>query len=192
MKCFVGRVGVILMMIALLILPGAVASAEPEGPGYGGGADNLSVAWTDTAATRVLAGAPRGASAPGVPTDSPVKMADPEILSAASSRAELSVFGLGFGNRSEVDVRVGDGDNMTARTDSTGTLEINLSGGDLTQAQPGVSVLALGRSPSGSMRTLVGAVPPEPDGVGPSELLPWLVGGLLVAVAGFWAIRRRR
>ena len=55
---------------------------------------------------------------------------------------------------------------------------------------PRTSVVALGRSPSGTSKTLVGSVPPRPNGTGPVDLVPWVELAALVALSGGWLVRR--
>jgi hypothetical protein len=178
----------------LLIVPTGLAHAqEPEGPGYGGNADNLSVTWTPASSVAVSAMAAGSGSRASVPSEnSGDSGSNPDILRAgAPAEEKLTISGLGFGTRSEVAISVGDGEDMAVRADTTGTLRLDLDSGQAARTEPGVSVLAMGRTPSGSSRTLVGAVPPKPNGIGPSELLPWLIGAVLAMGLGVWAIRRR-
>jgi hypothetical protein len=155
---------------SLVLAPAALAS---EGPGYGGTADQLAVSWTET--ERIVAMGPPGTS-----------------LDIEASGLALDIFGLGFRSRSEVVVTVGTNDPATIRVDPSGTLDLEV-GLEMLGAgpQPGTSVIVLGRAPSGTTRTLVGAVPPVPSGTGPADLVPWLVA-LALTGAGAVALRRRR
>ncbi len=155
---------------SLVVAPVALAS---EGPGYGGTADQLDVSWKE--AERIVAMGPPGTS-----------------LDIEASGLALDIFGLGFRSRSEVVVTVGTNDPVTTRVDPTGTLELAVGLERLSAGpQPGTSVIVLGRAPSGTTRTLVGAVPPVPSGPGPADVIPWLVA-LAVTAAGATALRRRR
>lgn len=148
-------------------------AAAQDGPGYGGTADELAVSWAEQ--DQVLAMGPAGPA-----------------IELEQSGLALAVNGVGFRGRSEVVVTVGTNEPITARVDPTGTLALSV---DLDRAaagpQPGTSVVALGRAPGGTSRTLVGAVPPIPAGTGPADLVPWIVG-LGLAGAGVVAARRRR
>ena len=155
---------------SLVLSPAALAA---EGPGYGGTADQLAVSWKE--AERIVA-----MGAPGTSLD------------LEESGLALDVFGLGFRNRSEVVVTVGTNDPVTTRVDPTGTLDLTVGLEQLDAGpQPGTSVVVLGRAPSGTSRTLVGAVPPVPSGTGPADLIPWVVA-LALTGAGVTALRRRR
>lgn len=154
----------------LVFSPAALAV---EGPGYGGTADQLAVSWQE--AERIVAMGPPGTS-----------------LDVEASGLALDIFGLGFRNRSEVVVTVGTNDPVTTRVDPTGTLDLAVGLEQLDAGpQPGTSVVVLGRAPSGTTRTLVGAVPPVPSGTGPADLMPWVVA-LALTGAGVTALRRRR
>ena len=102
----------------------------------------------------------------------------------------LHVGGVGFRGLSTVTVRVGSQPVFLARVDSTGTLSVTAppSAGDAISA--GTSVVALGRSPSGTSKTLVGSVPPRPNGTGPVDLVPWIALAALVGLIGSWLVRR--
>jgi MYXO-CTERM domain-containing protein len=150
-------------------------AAATEGPGYGGTADELSVAWT-TSDVQVLA-----MGAPGT-----------SDLQIDGSPLSLELYGLGFRGRSEVSVSVGSSPAVTMRVDETGTLDLAVPVERLGAGpQPGTSVLVLGRAPSGTTRTLVGAVPPLPSGVGPAQIVP-IGAAALALVGGAVAVRRRR
>lgn len=167
----------------------APAHAAAEGPGYGGKADKLDVSWSQNSEVVTAAGPDK----PGAPVpdslDGPAAV-DPNMLSTGSPGPELTVFGVGFRGNSDVNLRVGGGKEFEVRVDSAGTLQIDVPREDSTQAQPGTSVLALGRGPAGATRTLVGAVPPLPSGTSPAQFVPW-VAGIAAAVAGGVWLRRR-
>jgi len=160
----------LLVVTSMAVAPAAMAV---EGPGYGGTADALAVTWTESDSTLHA-------------------MGSEEVIQLTGDNLSLDVFGLGFRGRSEVTVAVGTSDPLTIRVDPTGTLDLSVAVTRLSVGpQPGTSVVVLGRAPAGSSRTLVGAVPPMPSGIGPADVIPWLVGGLLAIVAGS-AWRRRR
>lgn len=178
-------------------LPGA----EPlviEGPGYGGTADELGVRWVRLPVS--LAAAPIGAAGSGRPLLAALGAGpgsedggprSPDLLETGDSDVGLAVEGVGFRGKSAVTIRVGESDPVRLRTDPTGTLAVQVAGVVLNGVTPGMSVVAIGRSPSGTTRTLVGAVPPRPGGLAPSDVIPWLaaLGGL---VALGWQVHRRR
>ena len=166
----VGAATAALLAGSVLIAPAALAQ---EGPGYGGTADELAVTWTEP--------------------DRLVAMGEPgSTIELEGSNLALDVFGLGFRGRSEVVVTVGTNDPVTTRVDPTGTLDLSVGLQQLDAGpQPGTSVVVLGRAPAGTSRTLVGAVPPVPSGMGPADLIPWIVG-VALAGAGATAVRRRR
>ena len=107
-------------------------------------------------------------------------------------RLQLQVNGLGFRAKSTVLIRVGDAAPVTARSDTAGSLDIAIDPALLGGAQPGLSVVAIGRAPSGTAVTLYGSVPPEPAGIGPMTLIPWLALAVGVVSVGVWLRRRRR
>lgn len=150
---------------------GAPAAHAAEGPGYGGNAGALSVTWTQS--DEVLRA-----------------MGPAEQIQVEADGLSLDVFGLGFRGRSEVTVRVGTNPAVASRVDPTGTLDLSVGVQRLTEGpQPGTSVIVIGRAPSGTSRTLVGAVPPLPSGLGPADVVPWLALGMLAAAV---AVRARR
>ncbi|MFN8126972.1 MAG: PAS domain-containing protein [Candidatus Nanopelagicales bacterium] len=117
------------------------------------------MAWSDNAEVVTAA----AADTPGAPVPESIDgaaAADPTLLSAGMAGPQLSVFGIGFRGKSDVNLRVGGGQPLDVRVDDSGTLQIDVPRKDSAQAQPGTSVLAQGRSPSGATCTLVGAVPP--------------------------------
>jgi hypothetical protein len=191
---------------ALAVGAGAGAArgdqAQPlmiEGPGYGGTADELSVAWVQFPSARAAPSAlirPLLGTAVVVPAGWPSGghgqdggPADPEILRAGDSQLGLSILGVGFRGRSTVTLRIGESDPVIQRTDATGTLALQVVGVAAAATRPGMSVVAIGRNPAGTTRTLVGAVPPQPSGVGPADLIPWVVAGMVV-LALAWQGRR--
>jgi hypothetical protein len=151
---------------AALLVP--LAPAYADGPGYGGSADKLSVKWSTAGA---VSASGTTFTPPGTPT--------------------LVVTGLGFRSRSPVVVQVGDQGSTSSRSDEVGELRIAVDA-DAGVDEPGTSVLATGRAPSGTTRVLVGAIPPRPGGVGPMDVVPWLVGGALALWAALSVLGRRR
>lgn len=181
----VAAVGVVLV---------AVPAANAEGPGYGGGADKLNVSWEAGAADSGSAagsstpalpstgggaakGAANGAAAAGVPTRTDEGLA-------------LVVDGVGFRGLSEVSVRVGSDEPFTTRVDDSGTLDVGVPLSQSETAKSGTSVVATGRSPSGTSMTLVGSIPPRPAGVGPVDLVPWVAAAVAIGLAGSWLVSR--
>ena len=180
--------GMVLGLVLVTAVPVAAAGAA-EGPGYGGKADKLDVSWSQE--TEVVT----AAAADGAPVPQSLDIAggpDPTLLSAGPAGPQLSVFGVGFRGKSDVNLRVGSGRPLDVRVDDAGTLEIEVPRSDSAEAQPGTSVLAQGRGPSGATRTLVGAVPPLPSGTSPAQFVPWLAAIGLVVMAGFWVRARVR
>jgi len=102
----------------------------------------------------------------------------------------LHVGGVGFRGLSTVTVRVGSQPVFLARVDATGTLSVSAPPSAADAISAGTSVVALGRSPSGTSKTLVGSVPPRPNGTGPVDLVPWVALAVLVALVGRWLVRR--
>lgn len=167
----------------------AIAAESSEGPGYGGKADKLDVAWSQDSQVVTASASDK----PGAPVpqslDGDAGM-DPTLLSAGPAGPQLTVFGVGFRGKSDVNLRVGGGRPLDVRVDDAGTLQIDVPRSDSVEAQPGTSVLAQGRGPSGATRTLVGAVPPLPSGTSPAQFVPWLAGIGAVVFAGWWLRRR--
>ena len=207
-------VGAAVAALCLGPLPLAVA----EGPGYGGDAGQLAVTWEAVpAVTTAPADAPATAPADApadvpasAPADAPAAtpaagesfggggkgigaafvlppLADPQLQPDALS---LMVRGLGFRGKSKIEVRIGSDQPVLARADSAGALAVALDPGKLGRAQPGVSVMAVGRNQSGTEVTLFGSIPPVADGSGPMSLVPWAVAFITLIGLAFW-IRRR-
>jgi hypothetical protein len=104
--------------------------------------------------------------------------------------SRLEIVGLGFRNRSQALVRVGNRPSTQVRVDDNGTVRIPLELDPAAASQPGTSVLVAGRASSGGARTLVSAVPPRVRLHGPIDLMPWSVG-VLAALLGVGAVLRR-
>ena len=167
-------VGALAVPIAVLL---AAAPAAAEGPGYGGTAGELSVTWTEPA--------PPAYAAPDIPPGGP--SVDPEKIGIVETGPQLTIVGLGFRQRTMINVQVGEIADLVRKTDVTGTMSVTVPAAESSEVPPGASVLASGLSPSGTTRTLVGSVPPKPSGVAPSSVVPWLaaafvVGGAVVLV----------
>ena len=167
---------VIVLLTTMLLVIAAPAAHAADGPGYGGTADELAVVWQPVEQVNLAAG--------------PSMAADSELIRTDQQSAQLVVRGVGFRGRSEIELRVGAGSTEVLRVDESGTLEAEVptSTGDV--AEPGTSVIAIGRAPSGAARTLVGAVPPLPSGLGPADLVPWVAG--TAAALGAAVMWRRR
>ncbi|MCU0278485.1 MAG: hypothetical protein MUF33_03370 [Candidatus Nanopelagicales bacterium] len=177
------------MLLLTLGMP-AVAHAE-QGPGYGGDADGLEVSWK-TNENQALAAAP-----PPVPTDtesgaSSQPAQDPERIATAADAAQLQIDGIGFRGLSEVQIQFGSAQPVAVRADQTGTITADFPA--TGAADPGTTVVAIGRGPSGATRTLVGSIPPLPHGTNLMGLVPWVlvVPVVLLAVAGMIGRRPRR
>lgn len=163
----------VMCMVVLLCVAGVATARAAEGPGYGGTADELDVAWVDVQQPQA-AGAGEG------------------TIPASGSVPGLAVIGYGYRGQSEVDLQLGSASLSMSRVDATGTLDVVLDVPRSDQPQPGTSVLAAGRSPSGSAITLVGSVPPQSSGRGPMGWVPWIVPVLLAVLAARSVIRRLR
>lgn len=180
------RAAAVGLLLASTSVLGGVAHAE--GPGYGGTADQLSVTWVETQPLAMAAeymGDPPGVPPPGS------SGGDPNVIDSSAAGPALDVSGVGFRSQSNVSVRVGGGPTEERRTDVSGSLRMKVPADISSQLQPGASVLAIGPSPSGTRRTLVGSIPPRPSGVGPADILPWL-GLLVFSGAGVFVIVKRR
>ena len=198
-------IGAAVMGLALGPLPLAYA----EGPGYGGDAGQLTVSWepapADPAPTDPAPADPAPAPADPAPADQPAALslggsargvsaivmippaADPQLQSDSLS---LLVRGLGFRGKSEIEVRIGSDQPVVARADTAGALTVALDPTLFGGAEPGVSVMAVGRNQSGTQVTLFGSVPPVADGSGPMTLVPWAVGSVALVGLALWMRRR--
>ena len=112
---------------------------------------------------------------------------DPQIQNDALA---LLVRGLGFRGKSAVEVRIGSQAAVITRADSAGALAVALDPAQIGQAQPGLSVMAVGRNQSGTEVTLFGSVPPVADGSGPMSLVPWAAGAIALTGLALWTRRR--
>lgn len=172
-----------LVLMLTLGMP-AIAHAE-QGPGYGGDADSLDVTWKEPKDKAMAAGPPPVPSGESGSADLP----DPERMAMSAESASLRVDGVGFRGKSEVVIQFGSEDPIAVRADQTGTVVADFPATDA--AAPGTTVVAIGRSPSGATRTLVGSVPPLPHGVDLMGLVPWLIAAP-VALIALAALGRRR
>jgi hypothetical protein len=164
-------------VLGAVVSPGA---ALADGPGYGGTADTLTVQWQP----------PEGASAEG-----------------------LAVYALGFRGGSPVSLRVGSAATTTVTADLSGAVRVLVVDGDGASPTPstpapadavvlpveqvgsgrfaaGMVVSAIGETPAGMIRSLVGAIPPAEAGTGVQDVAPW--GIALAALAGGAGWLRRR
>ena len=169
---------IIAVVTAFLVVGLAPSAHAVEGPGYGGTADELAVVWQPVDQVNLAAG---GAFA---------LAQDPDLIRTEQESARLVVRGVGFRGRSEIELRVGAGTSDVLRVDESGTLEAEIQRDATETAAPGTSVIAVGRAPSGAARTLVGAVPPLPSGVGPADIVPWAAAAAAVVATGY-VVRRR-
>ncbi|WP_158647409.1 hypothetical protein [Actinoplanes sp. ATCC 53533] len=157
-----GRSAPLLLTAAVLAAVGYPGAALADGPGYGGTADTLTVQWQQ----------PEGASAEG-----------------------LAVYALGFRGGSPVSLRVGSAPTTTVNADLSGAVRVLVVGQSPAPATPastaplatpastdaavlpveyissgrfasGMVVSAVGRTPAGVIRNLVGAIPPAEAGRG--------------------------
>ncbi|AGL14311.1 hypothetical protein [Actinoplanes sp. N902-109] len=165
-----GRLLLVAVALGATLAPGA---ALADGPGYGGTADALTVQWdADSGATDGLA-----------------------------------VYAVGFRGGSPVHLRVGSGDDRTIAADQSGALRVLVLNPTTTTPattddttvltiagsgsfSAGTSVLALGQTPAGDARRLVGSVPPAEAGRGVQDLAPWAVVLAALAAALLWLRRR--
>ncbi len=110
----------------------------------------------------------------------------------APDALELQVNGLGFRAKSEVVVRIGDSAPVASRSDTAGSLSVAIDPALIGGTEPGLTVVAVGRGPSGTAVTLYGSVPPEPSGLGPMTLVPWFALAVALVGGGLWLRNRRR
>ncbi|GID93823.1 hypothetical protein ACFQFC_07280 [Amorphoplanes digitatis] len=169
------RLGPFLLAAAALGAFTGPGAALADGPGYGGTADALTVQWR-----------PHAAAGDG-----------------------LAVYALGFKGGSPVNLRVGAAAERTVVADAAGALRVlvvsaaatpapaptpdttvlPVTDGSTDRLSSGTSVLAVGTTPAGAMRTLVGSVPPEQAGRGIQDLAWWAAAA---AALGAVAFRYRR
>jgi hypothetical protein len=172
-----GATAALLVTAASLLLPGA---ALADGPGYGGTADALTVDWADD-------------------SDAGTATAD-----------GLAVYAVGFEGGSRVTLRVGAAEDRTVDADTSGALRVLVvNSTEAGQAAPaaettvltvtdlatsalsaGTTVQAVGRTPAGTARTLIGAVPPP--ATGSSRPWWWLAGAGAAGIGALALVRRLR
>jgi MYXO-CTERM domain-containing protein len=163
------RSGRLLLAGAVLAAVAAPAPARADGPGYGGTADALTVQWEDQSAA-------------------------------------LAVYAVGFRGGSTVHLRVGASPERAVTADPSGALRLVVgavagASADMTvlpmpdattgRLSPGTSVLVAGQTPTGALRTLVGAVPPPAASTGPADMVPWAAAVAMLGGSAMWLRRRR-
>jgi hypothetical protein len=104
----------------------------------------------------------------------------------------LEITGIGFRGKSPADIRVGDEPWATLHADENGTVRTEAPVTTAAAGKSGASVIITGRAPSGSLRTLIAAVPPKASARGLIELVPWYAGIVLTGVLVAAAIGRRQ
>lgn len=146
-----------------------------------------------------LAGAVLGAVlAPGVAlADGPGYGGTADALTvqwqAENDSPELAVYAVGFKGGSPVRLRVGSGAEEAIAADTAGALRMMVAqAGAAGRFTPGTSVVAVGKTPAGAVRTLVGSVPPPAAGTGLSDVAPWAVAVTLAGAAAAATITRSR
>ncbi|GAA3338445.1 hypothetical protein GCM10020358_18530 [Amorphoplanes nipponensis] len=166
-----------LLTAATLGALGAEGAALADGPGYGGTADALTVQWQPPEDTR---------------------------------SEGLAVYAVGFRGGSTVSLRVGSADTRAVTADPSGAVRVLVvdrnavapapAGADTVllpiehvaggQFAAGMTVSAVGETPAGVIRNLVGAIPPPEAGPGVQDVLRWGVA-LALAAGGVGWVRRR-
>jgi hypothetical protein len=170
-------------VVAMLLILAATPVHAAEGPGYGGDAGGLNVTWKTTEN--------KAAAPPPVPGDSNENApADPNKVVFVPEGARLQVDGIGFRGLSEVEIQFGAQKAQPVRADTTGSVSADFLA--TTSDAPGTTVVAIGRGPSGAIRTLVGSVPPLPHGPNPMGIVPWLLIVPIVGLAILGTAGRRR
>lgn len=169
-------------LVALFIISTATPVLAAEGPGYGGDAGGLNITWKTPKN--------KAAGPPSVPGDSTENApADPNKVGFVPDGAQLQVEGIGFRGMSEVEIQFGNQEAQPVRADTTGSVSASFLA--TSQDSPGTTVVAVGRGPSGAIRTLVGSVPPLPHGPNPMGIVPWLLVIPLVGLAILGTAGRR-
>ncbi|SLM01505.1 MULTISPECIES: hypothetical protein [unclassified Actinoplanes] len=160
-----------------LLLAGAVLGAGltpvpalADGPGYGGTANALTVAWNAGSEQRGVA-----VYAVGFRSGSPVQV-------RVGGEAERSVTADPSG---AIDMVL-----TAATTTATAATVASAAVTTATAAAAGTIVLVSGHTPAGELRTLVGAVPPEAAGIGVAQLVPWAATLVGLGGAALWLRRR--
>ncbi|MEU7907607.1 hypothetical protein [Actinoplanes sp. NPDC049118] len=170
------RLGPLLLAASVFGVLTAPGVALADGPGYGGTADALTVQWQ-----------PRAADDEG-----------------------LAVYALGFKGGSPVSLRVGAAAERTVVADAAGALRVlvvnaasapapastpdttvlPVTDGSTSRLSSGTSVLAVGKTPAGMTRTLVGSVPPAEAGRGIQDVAMWGGAAAVLGAAVLWSRRR--
>ncbi len=172
------------LVIVLTLGAPAIAHAD-QGPGYGGDADSLNVSWQEPENQAMAAGPPPVPSG----QDGTGSVRDPERMAMSAGASSLRVDGIGFRGLSEVVIQFGSEDPVAVRADQTGTVLADFPATEV--AAPGTTVVAIGRSPSGATRTLIGSVPPLAHGADLMGLVPWLLAAPVALIALAALLRRR-
>lgn len=162
-----------------VLSPDPVQSSAPqgpsqEGPGYGSSAGALSVTWENGGQAAAVPSSVEVVTAGfAVPLSFPGRdgRSGDSSLPSRYEGGNLRISGVGYRANSDVDVRIGSGEDKTVRVDVSGTLDVVIEQAEMGRYTPGLSVIAVGRAPSGTQRTLVGSVPPLPGGQSPTTLL---------------------
>jgi len=181
----------------------AAGGTDPTSAGSSSSSGGATTpAQPDASVTTTASGLPRvSLSASGGGRGAAAHVRGGALLAAAADAAsatqpqiqqdvlDLTVRGLGFRARSAVTVRLGGAESVVVRADTAGSLAVAIDGTQLQGTDPGVSVMAVGRNPSGTEVVLLGSVPPTPGGTGPMTLVPW--AALLAALTGLavWTAR---
>jgi hypothetical protein len=119
----------------------------------------------------------------GTPQASPAVASGELSVSWADDGSRVTVTGVGFRARSVVTARVGDVASAQAAAAVDGSVRIDVPVGPSATGGQGTSVILVGRSRSGSARTLVAATPPRATRHGPVDLAPRSVAAALGVVA---------
>ena len=162
------------LALGAVLAPGA---ALADGPGYGGTADTLTVQWqAEKASTDGLA-----VYAVGFRGGSPVQLrvgADAEQTIAADQSGALRV------------LVVNTTAATTTRAEAEDVTVLKVDQTDTTRFAAGTSVFALGETPAGDVRRLIGSVPPPAAGRGIQDLAPWAGALALLTATAVWSRRR--
>jgi MYXO-CTERM domain-containing protein len=169
------RLGPLLLAASTLGALAGPGAALAEGPGYGGNADTLTVQWQ-----RPTSGEGLGVYALGFKGGSPVSL-------RVGAAAEQSIVADAAG---ALRVLVVSAASTPAPAPTPDTTVLPVTGGAAGGLASGMSVLAVGTTPAGAMRTLVGSVPPAEAGWGIQDVAPWGAAAAVLGGAVFWSRRR--
>lgn len=170
------RLGPFLLAASALGALTAPGAALADGPGYGGTADTLTVQWK-----------PQAATVEG-----------------------LAVYAVGFKGGSPVNLRVGASAEQAVVADAAGALRVlvvsaasspapaptpdttvlPVINGSTGRLPSGTSVLAVGETPAGMTRTLIGSIPPAEAGWGIQDVAPWAAAAAALGAVALWSRRR--